>query len=154
MGKISFKNSRFFLVFALLLTGAVPAAAQPTGDPEEDVRITFAPETDTLNPAAPGALLIRFAPRKGFHVNAVPAMSVAFDSLSAANLRDSMTVPQDTATGYLDSRRPVRQPFALKKGLRRGKAGISGILTYYYCSDAEGWCRREKKSFTVPVTVK
>ena len=42
----------------------------------------------------------------------------------------------------------------MKKGVGPGSSGISGTLTYYYCSDSEGWCRREKKQFTVAVTVK
>lgn len=140
--------------FSLLLPFSGALIAQDAPGTERDIRIAYTSDPDTLKPGDAGTLLISFIPRKGFHVNAVPPMSVKFDSLSPAELRDSLNIPQDTSTGYLNTAESVRQPFALKKDLKPGKAEIPGTLIYYYCSDTEGWCRREKESFTIPVVLK
>lgn len=142
------------LVLSFALVTVLPVTAQESDEPNDDVRITITSEPDTLARDGGGTLLIDFSPMKGFHVNAIPAMRVVLDSASPAGLTDSLTITVDNATGYLDCRSPVRQPFALKKGTKTGGASVSGTLTYYYCSDTEGWCRREKKTFAIPVTLR
>lgn len=138
-------------VAAALAWFASPAPAQDAGP---DVRITVTALRDTLAPGASSELRVSFRPSKGFHVNAVPPMSVEFDSGSAARHDGKIVIPADTATGYLDPASPVRQPFSVPTSARRGPSTLEGTLTYYYCSDAEGWCRRERVRFAVPVSVR
>jgi hypothetical protein len=90
-------------------------------------------------------------------VNAVPPMAVAFDSSpSAAPARKGgkIVIPSDTSTGYLKPSLPVRAPFTLAAASPKGRSELKGVLTYYYCSDVEGWCRKETLRFSVPITVK
>ncbi len=130
-----------------------PAPAQVAA-PDPHVRITVSALSDTLAPGSASELRIDFKPSKGFHVNAVPPMAVEFDSGSAALHGGKIVIPSDTATGYLDPGLPVRQPFSLSKSPGRGRSTLAGTLTYYYCSDEEGWCRRERLRFAVPVSVR
>lgn len=145
-----------FLLTAVALTWLAPGspASAQNAEPVPDVRITVSTLSDTLAPGAASELRITFRPSKGFHVNAIPAMAVEFDSACVARTAGTIVIPADTATGYLNSVLPVRQPFVLAKSAGRGRATLGGTLTYYYCSDAEGWCRRERMRFVLPVSVR
>lgn len=155
------------LVLSALLAGlsAAPAGSQVKmgnsgaavpGSAAADVHVAISASVsrDTLAAGSGAELLFRFTPKKGFHVNAVPPMAVRFDTAAPAKDGGRIVIPSDTATGYLKSAEAVRQPFALLPTAERGRAELTGILTYYYCSDAEGWCRKENLRFAVPVTVR
>jgi len=142
-----------FLTAALVVGATAPAPGQ--GKTEEiNVGIAAALSRDTLSPGAGAEVLFTFKPKKGFHVNAVPPMAVAFDSAAPAKNGGKIVIPSDTATGYLKPASPVRQPFSLSAGAKKGRSELKGVLTYYYCSDTEGWCRKENLRFSVPLTVK
>ena len=150
---ISMKS--FIFVIPALIALALPSTAvsQPK-DAEAHVGVAVTSSRDTLAPGAAAEIRIAFSPKKGYHVNAVPPMAVKLDTAAPARLTGSIVIPSDTATGYLKSSLPVRQPFTLAKSAAAGRAALKGVLTYYYCSDAEGWCRKENLPFTLPVTVK
>ncbi len=143
---------------ALLIAAVLPRFASPAPAQDDDtgphVRVTVTAHRDTLAPGASSELRVSFRPSRGFHVNAVPPVSVGFDSGSNARPDGKIVIPADTATGYLDPASPVRQPFSLASSARRGRATLEGTLTYFYCSDEEGWCRRERLRFAVPVSVR
>lgn len=123
-------------------------------DAADHVAVEFSLSRDTLSRGAGAAMLVAFAPADGYHVNAVPALSVAFDPTSAVDASGDPDLAADTATGYLDSSVPVRQGMTLRPSAVPGSAEVRGVLTYYYCSDAEGWCRRERLPFALPATVR
>jgi hypothetical protein len=50
---------------------------------------------------------------------------------------------------YLDPSKAIVQRFTVDTPPRSGPVTLKGILTYYYCSDAEGWCSRFRQPFTV-----
>jgi hypothetical protein len=141
------------LLAALSAWAPSPVAAQEKGA-ETHVPIAASVSSDTLAPGAGAEVRFTFTPKKGYHVNAVPPMAVAFDSASPARNSGKIVIPSDTTTGYLKSSQPVRQPFTLAASAPKGRTALKGVLTYYYCSDAEGWCRKENLPFTLPVTVK
>lgn len=155
-------NVKMPVIFAaaVLALSALTASAQSTttpaqaSEPGPDVRISVSVLNDTLAPGASSEIRILFTPAKGFHVNAVPAMALEFDSASPARADAGIVIPTDTATGYLEATLPVRQPFTLPKRAGRGPATLEGTLIFYYCSDAEGWCRRERMRFVLPVVVR
>lgn len=138
---------------ALAACAPSPAGAQEKG-PETHVAIAASMSRDTLAPGGAAEVRFTFSPKKGYHVNAVPPMAVAFDSTSPAKMGGKIVIPADTTTGYLKSSMPVRQPITLAGSAPKGRTALKGVLTYYYCSDAEGWCRKENLPFAVPVTVK
>lgn len=134
-----------------VITGGSRAVAQ---DDETHLKISIGIAGDTLGPGAASEILVSFRPGKGFHVNAVPPVGFELDSGSVATLADSVTVPRDTSTGYMDTRMKVRQGFTISPKAVPGPAEIAGTLTYYYCSDVEGWCRRVKLPFSRSVYVR
>jgi hypothetical protein len=145
------KPALLTLFSALLFTGASQSCAQ---EADEHLKISLELASDTLTPGAASEIVLTIRPKKGFHVNAVPPVGFALDSGAVATLTDSLIAAQDTATGYLDVRSPVRQGFTLRASQRTGRYELAGTLTYYYCSDAEGWCRREKTPFSLPFTIR
>ena len=147
----------FFLAMASASTAQVKidmGSKQSQKAKTPDVAIAASLSRDTLAAGSSAEMLFSFTPAKGFHVNAVPPMAVAFDSGAPAKSGGKLVIPSDTATGYLKAAGKVRQPIALLASAPKGRGEIRGALTYYYCSDAEGWCRKESMRFTVPVTVK
>ncbi|HLB00440.1 MAG TPA: hypothetical protein VJO14_03555 [Bacteroidota bacterium] len=116
--------------------------------------ISIESAADTLRAGGSSEILLRFTPDKGFHVNAVPPVGFSLDPVSAATPGDSVIVPRDSSTGYMDLRRPVRLPFIMAKSLPAGPRQLRGTVTFYYCSDEEGWCRRVKRPFSLPLFIR
>lgn len=143
-----------FVILALTLLAPPATAVSQLKESPADVGIGVSASRDTLAPGAMAEILFTFTPRKGFHVNAVPPMAVRLDSAAPASVTGAIVIPSDTVTGYLKASLPVRQSFSLARTAATGRAALRGVLTYYYCSDAEGWCRKETLPFTLPVTVK
>ncbi|MBI1808057.1 MAG: hypothetical protein HYR76_13540, partial [Ignavibacteria bacterium] len=54
---------------------------------------------------------------------------------------------------YLDASKPIKQSFTLAKSTKAGSLSFKGTLTYFFCSDADGWCSRFKQPIDVTVTV-
>jgi len=148
------KPYRFALICLICLWGLSGGARANAQNEEDHLKISLELAADTLGAGAGSEILVRFRPDKGFHVNAVPPVGFELDSGAVATLTDSVTVPLDTATGYLDTRREVRQPFTLSRSATNGKAELTGTMTYYYCSDEEGWCRRVKLPFSASLYVR
>ncbi len=143
--------SLFSLCGLLAPAGISPVNAQ---DEDDHLKISVEIAADTLAAGTASELLVTFRPKKGFHVNAVPPVGLELDSGVVATLADSVIVPRDTATGYMDTRGTVRQRFTLLGSAAAGRTELSGTLTYYYCSDEEGWCRRVKMPFSRNVVVR
>jgi hypothetical protein len=143
------------LVFIAAALAFFPArAASQEKGAETYVAIAASASRDTIAPGSGADILFTFNPKKGFHVNAVPPMAVRFDTTAPAKNGGSIVIPADTATGYLKTSRPVRQPFTLRSSAKKGRTELKGALTYYYCSETEGWCRKETLRFAVALTVK
>ena len=105
---------------------------------------------------ATGSLLFRLSPRKGIHINLDPPMSVSFDSGAPVKPAGKLEVPRMGKFPYLDTARAITQPFTLSIHSAEGRTKppsvtLKGILTYFYCSDAEGWCSRCRQPFAVAV---
>jgi len=145
------KPALLSILSVFMLTVASRSGAQEAG---EHLKISLETASDTLSAGATSEILLTFRPRKGFHVNAVPPMGFAVDSGALATLADTIIIHRDTATGYLDTRQKVRQTFSIVESPATGPYKLNGTLTYYYCSDAEGWCRREKTPFSLPIYIR
>lgn len=103
---------------------------------------------------ATGALQFNLRPQKGIHVNLDPPMSVTFDSTAPVKAAGKLEVPRMEKFPYLDTSKAIVQRFTIAKQPKPGAVILTGILTYFYCSDAEGWCSKFKQPFavTLPVT--
>ena len=98
-------------------------------------------------------LLISLKPVKGIHVNLKPPMEFKFDSSETISSVGQLEIPTSGRTGYLDPSKPVKQTFMLSEKLKPGEAVVHGMLTYFYCSDAEGWCSKFKQPVEITIAV-
>lgn len=109
---------------------------------------------------ANGAIAVRLVPTtQGIHVNDTPAPRLRLDPDQKVLVdrqrpeKKDVEVPADPALAlFLDPDVPVRFPVALAKGVPSGPQDVSARVTYYYCSQTQGWCR--KSTDPIQVTVK
>lgn len=136
---------------SLFLSASVQTGEKPTKNEYVDVTISI--KQKSLKPGTAGELLISFKPKRGIHINLDPPLSVKIDSSEFVASVGKLDTLRDARTAYLDVAKPVRQLFTLSKKIKPGTVTIRGLLTYFYCSDAEGWCSRFKQPIEVSVPV-
>jgi hypothetical protein len=143
--------SRFLI--AVLLLFALAEADAGDFSSNEYVRLEVRPVPGKMRPGSSGHIELRFLPSPGIHVNADPPVAFSLDSAGAAVLKGKPVITKDSTTGYLSTTVPVRQEMALPRKTAPGQLTVRGTVTYYYCSDDEGWCNREKEpvEFTIAV---
>ncbi len=56
-------------------------------------------------------------------------------------------------TKALDPKVPVRFPVAIARDAAQGTHAVKATLVFFFCSKAEGWCRKGKTEIEVAVTV-
>jgi hypothetical protein len=145
-------KSSLILMLAIFTLHAFVAAEEPTKTPvNEHVKFSITLKERSLKTGGAGNLLIRLQPKKGIHINLKPAISIAYDSTGIIARTDTPMIPATDT--FLNTSKPIQQHIMLASGLKPGKAVIKGVVTYFYCSDAEGWCSRFKQSFELPVRV-
>lgn len=107
-----------------------------------------------LRPGSTAQLLISLKPMKGIHVNGTPPVEVKLDSTGFIDSVGTPQIPQMKKTGYVDTEKKITINVILSKNLTSSSYPIKGILTYYFCSDAEGWCSRFKQPINLTAEVK
>ena len=100
-----------------------------------------------------GTLLFDLQPQKGIHINIQPAPSFSIDTTSGFTSAGNLEIIKDSSTGFLSKQKPIKQSFLVPHNTKTGKATVRGVLTYYYCSDAEGWCSRFKQPVELTIEV-
>ena len=98
-----------------------------------------------------GELLITLTPKKGIHINLDPPLSVKLDSSDAVSSIGKPFIPKKDT--IFDTSKPIRFPFTVSKNVKPGNITIQGILTYFYCSETDGWCSKFKQPLVVKLTV-
>ena len=138
----------------ILLTVVASATAEGTPDAQTNKQVAFsaAVREKSIKAGSAGNLLFRLRPQKGIHINLKPAITIVVDSSDGILRSGTPDIPK--ADSFLNTSRPIVQRIALPAGLRKGKGFITGTVTYYFCSDAEGWCSRFAQPFKVPVNVR
>jgi len=107
-----------------------------------------------LKPGATGQLLITLKPQSGIHINLDPPLSVVFDSSTAFAPAGKLDIPAMKKKKFLDHTKAISVPFTLARSLTPGTTvTLKGTMTYYYCSDAEGWCSRFKQTVEIQCAV-
>ena len=140
---------------ALALVAALAVPARPAGSEHFGVTAAF-----VARPGADGAIAVTFSEKDpDVHVNQEPAPRLKLDPSQAVLIGKqppppSRVTPFDPATAkYLDPKVPVRFPAALAPGAPKGPHTVKAVVTYFYCSEREGWCRKGSAEVEVPVTV-
>ncbi len=139
-----------FIIF-FTVTIAIVVRAQTPLQSNEHVKFSISLKEKSLRPGATGNLLVRLQPKRGIHINLKPPISIAIDSSAIIARAGTPDIPK--ADTFLNSSKPIKQPFTLTKNAKRGAAVLKGTITYFYCSDADGWCSRFKQPFEVMVKV-
>jgi hypothetical protein len=129
----------------------------------EDVKISAKAVKDTVRVGKEARLLFEMKPNAGLHLNVVPAITLElldaknFTLLAKKFTPDSTTKTLTTKDGYeiFDPRHAQPVSFAIKveKSVKPGRYPLKAKLTYYYCSDAEGWCRFTNEEFVINLVV-
>jgi hypothetical protein len=141
----------FFTAIAVLsFLASTAGLVKPFAD-NQYVKFTCKLPSPSLKPGASGNLLVSLKPAKGIHINLKPALSVRFDSLSEVRPNGDVEIPKKGE--YLDAAGNIRIPIIVPASLKPGSASLRAELTYYYCSDAEGWCSRFKQPIELSLTV-
>ena len=138
-------------IFLLVGFAKLPAG---TSTPNEYVRLEVRPAMQSLRPGASGVIEFYFAPVDGIHINADPPVQFILDPGTALTLQGKTVVTTDAKTGYLSAGTPVKQAVTLGEGTRPGELKVRGTLVYFFCSDSEGWCNRQKEPVEFILLVK
>ncbi len=137
----------------LLLLGPANVLAGDSSS-NEYVRLDARPASATMRAGTSGLIELRFFPADGIHINVDPPVEFLLDSAAALTLKGRPAMTTDSRTGYLSAAVPVKQKVTLPGDLRPGPLPVRGTVTYFFCSDREGWCNRQKQpvEFTIMVT--
>lgn len=134
-------------VFALLFA---PIAAISGSNPDgANTYVRFSASLRASTPGRPGAVHFELHPNKGIHVNLEPPISVAFDSASPVKPSGKLDIPRLEKVPYLDPAKPIVQRVTIPRQNGKDTLTLKGTLTYFYCSDAEGWCSKFKQPFVL-----
>ncbi len=137
------------ILIALSLWTYVAEGSTPKKNPFVASDVTF--KQKKLKPGAEGTLLITLTPRQGIHINLEPPLSVLLDSSNAISSVGKVAITQKDTV--LDVSKPIRLTFTLSKKIKPGKVTIGGVVTYFYCSESDGWCSKFKQQFEAKLTV-
>ena len=142
-------------IVLLLFTNLVPLMVLSGEKPSpvnQYVQAVVSMKQKTLKPGASGELIITLKPKPGIHVNLEPPIDVKLDSSAGVASVRTLDIPKSHSK-YLDPRKPLRQRFTLANNLKPGPLVLTGVLTYFYCSDSARWCSRFKQPIEVKVTI-
>jgi hypothetical protein len=145
----------YFSLASFFLTSAVQAF------PNEYVKIIATAAKDTVRAGKETKLLFHIQPQEGFHVNIEPPISLQlmegkkFALLTKKFVPDSTVKTVTTKDGYkiFDPGQPVAFAVKVEKNTKPGRYPLKTKLTYYYCSDAEGWCSFTSEEFVINLVV-
>ena len=131
---------------ALLLVTA--AASTSVG-----VSATFVPASRA---GAPAAVEVRFAPADpDVHVNRFPPPRLELEPLQGVLKLSPAPAAKPAPEGakYLGPAEPYRFP-VVANGPAAGAQTVKGTVTYFYCSQREGWCRKGSNDVRVSVKLR
>lgn len=139
-------------ITAILLLWA--AASPGTGAAAQDAHVTIALKAPAaITAGSSGTIQILFRPKKGIHINADPAIEVAPEANPVIASVTAIT-PSKNSKGYVDASKPVKASASVAASAPKGVHTVKMKVTYFLCSDAEGWCNRGEQTVDMRVTVK
>jgi len=129
----------------------------------DEVKITAQAVKDTVRAGRETKLVFQMQPQEGFHVNVEPPIKLALLDAKNFTLVAEKFVPAanakivTTEDGYkiFDPQHAQPVTFAVKiaKGARPGKYPVKTKLTYYFCSDKDGYCSFKNQEFVFNLVV-
>lgn len=138
-----------------LCVALLPATVSAGTDAYFGVEATFRPP---LKAKRPGAIEVQFTAKDpAIRINEDPAPRIKLEPGQTALIykepAPSSAVPTFTPelATYLDLTRPVSFPVFLGPSAANGTQSVKGIVTFFYCSKKEGWCKKGSSDFEVAV---
>ena len=139
----------FFFITALLLQVSIAGAPSPATNLH--VKYTAEVKQKKVKAGSTADLVMKLQPEKGIHINLEPPLSLVLDSSAMITVKGKLQIPK--ADKFLDVSKSLKQTITLSSSAKPGTQIIKGILTYYYCSDAEGWCSKFKQPVELTLNV-
>jgi len=144
MSSMSRNPSIAYLVLAAAAAGVgVEAIFVPPAKPGAEAAIAV-----TLTPEADGIVVNE---KPGPRLSLDPTQLVLVDRQPPRAAGSNAADPSQAK--YLDPQVPVRFPVTIAPGAPRGTHVVRGTLTFFYCSKAEGWCKKGTSEIAVSVPV-
>ncbi len=128
------------MILALSLIGSEASGAGTKQN--EYVRVEIALPKQPVMPGDNVDLLVTFKPIEGIHITGDPAVKISVSPSTVVKLRGKQSQVVDSSTGYLSTKEPVKQQISLSSTASPGKHLLNADVTYYFCSDEAGWCRK------------
>ena len=144
---------------ATVVLSLLPAAVLAGGSPHFELQATFVP---SARASAEAAVAVLFTPKDpDVHINQDPAprlklaaaQSVLLEK-AAPQAKVEQPPAEPGATRYLDLSVPVRFPVVFGVAAAKGTHIVKGSVSYFYCSQREGWCRKGTSEVEIPVLVR
>jgi hypothetical protein len=133
------------------------AAAAPAASGSEHVGLAASLERKASGGEAD--VVVRFMPLDApIHVNADPAPRLTLDAEQRV-LDESQRLPPPPPRAafpngrYVDTQAGVRFPVRVSRTAPPGRHTLRASVLYFYCSQAEGWCRRAHDEVELSVTI-
>lgn len=149
-------------VVVFLLAAFFYITAAPAQEPEE-VKITAQTAKDTVRAGRETQFIFHLQPAEGFHVNVEPQIKLALVETKDFTLASEKFTPDKNAKtlttedGYLifdpKQAQPVAFTVKVAKGLKPGKYPVKAKLTYFFCSDKDGFCSFKSREFVFNLVV-
>lgn len=140
------------LVALAMVGGTVCSVAGDTPNP--NVKASLKADKNSYRAGDRGEFLITLRPMEGYHINGTPSVQFEIDSASCVDLAGPLGQTVNDETGYLATGAPLHQPFTVRAGVRPGNHVVRGTLTYFYCSEEQGWCRMYPHPLSVSLSIK
>ncbi len=138
-----------YLIVACSFLSFAKTDAERSENEYVDVTITLKP--NEIKSGGNAQLIVTFKPQKGIYINLDPPIEIRLEKDYATI--GKIEIPKTKDGDYLNTQKPVKQNFKLKKNLQTGTYILKGQLVYFYCSDAEGWCSRFKQPIQLNISI-
>jgi len=145
--------TRTIVLVAFLLLSSFTFVDDPKANSNPNVGVWTHVSRATFKPGDTGEITITIAPAEGYHVNANPPVEFGLDAPKTIMLKGVLSQVTDKNNGYLSTRSPLRQTFYVPSTVKPGAHTLKGMVTYFYCSDVEGWCQRFRQPIALSFTV-
>ncbi|PYQ40310.1 MAG: hypothetical protein DMF77_18745 [Acidobacteria bacterium] len=122
----------FALALALAGAGSAPSSTEAGSSPHFAITAQFRPGRT----AGTGEVAVTFAPKD-------PDVKINVEKVAPKRAG----APDEK---YLDLTFPVVFPVSVLGSVPAAQT-VKGLLTYYYCSHREGWCRKGTADLEIPV---
>lgn len=141
-----------FAFLALLLAIGPASAGSLRLTANKSVTVDVVVKDTLLAAGATGTIAFSFQPVDGIHINLTPPLSFKLDTAGRAALSGDLVLPKGAP--YLNTSAPVLQRYVIPKDAAPGRIIVKGTLTYFYCSDKDGWCSKFKQPIEIALTVR